>query len=256
MYILSLILVLGYALECYGAKVVVTGAAGRTGMLVMCKFPLFMSIMVVLTQPDLNPIPTVQVLSKLMLDTSTDVSGLVRTEKSIKKIKKGIKAEPKNIRVCDVTSPEALTEAFKGADAVVLCTSAVPQIKVLSIIKVLLLKLIRKSGRPTFKFAPNGDPYHVDWLGAKNQIDAAKAAGVKHFVFVGSMGGTQPGNFLNTIGRVDGDERSGNILLWKRKVPTPTPTPTLTPTLTLTLILTLTLTVTLTLTSMYRRSST
>ena len=32
------------------------------------------------------------------------------------------------------------------------------------------------------------------------QIDAAKAAGVKRFVFVSSMGGTQPDNFLNSIG--------------------------------------------------------
>lgn len=31
------------------------------------------------------------------------------------------------------------------------------------------------------------------------------------------MGGTQPDNFLNTIGKVDGDEKSGNILIWKRK---------------------------------------
>lgn len=49
------------------------------------------------------------------------------------------------------------------------------------------------------------------------QIDACKQAGIKHFVYVGSMGGSQPENFLNTIGRKDGDELSGNILLWKRK---------------------------------------
>ena len=41
--------------------------------------------------------------------------------------------------------------------------------------------------------------------------------GVQHFVFLSSMGGTQPENFLNTIGRIVGDELSGNILLWKRK---------------------------------------
>jgi len=50
----------------------------------------------------------------------------------------------------------------------------------------------------------------VDYLGGKAQIDAAVAAGVKQFVYVGSMGGTQSDNFLNTIG-------DGNILLWKRK---------------------------------------
>ena len=31
------------------------------------------------------------------------------------------------------------------------------------------------------------------------------------------MGGSQPENFLNTIGRKEGDDLSGNILLWKRK---------------------------------------
>lgn len=55
----------------------------------------------------------------------------------------------------------------------------------------------------------------MDWIGAKALIDAAKAAGVKHFVYVGSMGGTQPDNFLNTIGKQD-DGTGGDILLWKR----------------------------------------
>ena len=59
-------------------------------------------------------------------------------------------------------------------------------------------------------------PQEVDWLGAKLQIDAAKAAGVKKFVFISSMGGTDPDNFLNTIGRQE-DGSGGDILLWKRK---------------------------------------
>ena len=42
------------------------------------------------------------------------------------------------------------------------------------------------------------------------QIDAAKAAGVKKVVLIGSMGGTDRSNFLNTIG-------GGNILVWKRR---------------------------------------
>merc|ERR1712196_405894 len=71
-------------------------------------------------------------------------------------------------------------------------------------------------GRPRFRFAPGGTPEEVDWIGAKLQVDAAKAAGVKHFVFVSSMGGTQPENFLNTIGR-RADGSGGDILCWKRK---------------------------------------
>ena len=31
------------------------------------------------------------------------------------------------------------------------------------------------------------------------------------------MGGTQPDNFINTIGKIEGDEKSSRILLWKRK---------------------------------------
>ena len=50
----------------------------------------------------------------------------------------------------------------------------------------------------------------MDWLYQKNQIDAAKKAGVKKVVLVSSMGGTQIDNFLNTMG-------DANILLWKRK---------------------------------------
>jgi hypothetical protein len=54
-------------------------------------------------------------------------------------------------------------------------------------------------------------PEKVDWLGQKLQIDAAKAAGVKRVVLVGSMGGTDPSNMLNKLVGEDG----GNILQWK-----------------------------------------
>ena len=46
--------------------------------------------------------------------------------------------------------------------------------------------------------------------GQKNQIDAAKKAGVEHIVLVGSMGGTNPNHPLNKMG-------NGKILVWKRK---------------------------------------
>lgn len=171
------------------AKVIVTGAAGRTGSLVF---------------------------KKLLSSTSFSPSAIVRTKKSFKKLFK-LGASEDQVIQADVTDVDALTKAFKGADYCILCTSAVPKIKVWSLIKVLVLKLFRKAARPDFYFPMNGDPYNVDWLGAKNQIDAAKAAGVKHFIFLSSMGGTQPENFLNTIGRKKDDDKSGNILLWKRK---------------------------------------
>jgi uncharacterized protein YbjT (DUF2867 family) len=50
----------------------------------------------------------------------------------------------------------------------------------------------------------------VDYIGQKNQIDAAIAAGVKQIVLVGSMGGTNDNHPLNRLG-------NGNILIWKRR---------------------------------------
>jgi uncharacterized protein YbjT (DUF2867 family) len=52
-------------------------------------------------------------------------------------------------------------------------------------------------------------PEEIDYLGQRNQIDAAIAAGVEQIVLVGSMGGTIADYPLNKIGE-------GNILVWKR----------------------------------------
>jgi len=171
-------------------RVIVTGAAGKTGSLVFKKL---------LNSSFYNPL------------------GLVRTKKTLKRLLKFNGAKDENVALGDVTSVEAIEKSFIGADSVILCTSAVPKIKLWSLLKVLVLKLFGKKASPEFYFCANGDPFTVDWLGAKNQIDAAKKAGIKHFVFLSSMGGSQPDNFLNTIGRVDDDAQSGNILLWKRK---------------------------------------
>lgn len=172
------------------SKVIVTGAAGRTGKLVF---------------------------GKLIQDGNFNPVAVVRTESSKKKLMKELKCGDSNVVVADIADFESLKASFTGAERLVLCTSAVPQIKPLSILKIFLKKLVGKQGRPEFKFRKNGSPYHVDWLGAKNQFDAAKACGLKQVVVVGSMGGTQPENFLNTIGKVEGDDLSGDILVWKRK---------------------------------------
>ncbi len=108
-----------------------------------------------------------------------------------------------------------LTE--KKIDALLIATSASPQISKRSLVKVLLGKLLRKKGlRPSFKFRAGGTPEEVDWLGQKAQIDAAVKAGVSKVVVCSSMGGTQPDNFLNSIGR-RADGTGGDILKWKRK---------------------------------------
>jgi len=92
-----------------------------------------------------------------------------------------------------------------------LVRQAVPKLKPFSLIPVILAKITGKEGvRPKFTFKEDQMPEQVDWIGQKMQIDAAKRAGVKKVVLVGSMGGTQADNFLNTIG-------DGQILVWKRR---------------------------------------
>ena len=173
-------------------RVVVTGAGGRTGKLVFQKL-----------NDDYE---------------NVEPLGLVRSKKATKALKK-VGATSEQIVAGDTMDVASLSRAMSGCDTVVLCTSAVPSIKQWSIVKLLFKKQVlrrKDAGRPEFSFGANGTPQEVDWLGAKNQIDAAKAAGVGHFVFISSMGGTQPDNFLNAIGkRPDGS--GGDILLWKRK---------------------------------------
>jgi uncharacterized protein YbjT (DUF2867 family) len=172
-----------------GRRVAVTGAGGRTGKLVV---------------------------EKLMKAGITPVC-IVKSDKAAGAAK-GLGVPDDAIRRADVTGDvKALTEAFAGCEAVILCTSAVPSIKFLSLIPVFLNKLLRRPpARPAFTFPAGAEPEIVDWIGTRNQVDAAKAAGVRQFVMVSSMGGTQPENFLNTIGKRP-DGTGGDILLWKRK---------------------------------------
>ena len=79
-----------------------------------------------------------------------------------------------------------------GCDALVIATSAVPEILKLSLIPVILAKIFKREGvRPQFRWKEGQTPEQVDWLGQKVQIDAAKAAGVKQVVLVGRCGGVR-----------------------------------------------------------------
>eukprot|EP00931_Biecheleriopsis_adriatica_P045539 TRINITY_DN26085_c0_g1_i1.p1 TRINITY_DN26085_c0_g1~~TRINITY_DN26085_c0_g1_i1.p1 ORF type:complete len:317 (-),score=78.09 TRINITY_DN26085_c0_g1_i1:94-906(-) len=112
----------------------------------------------------------------------------------------------------DITQPEMLTKAFKGVDALVIVTSGMPRLDKLSLAGVIMMKLFSLgmvSRKPSFYFDEGQTPKMVDWLGQKDQIDAAKSAGIKHVVLVSSMAGTKPDHFLNT--------QMDNIVLWKRK---------------------------------------
>ncbi|XP_022882969.1 uncharacterized protein At5g02240-like [Olea europaea var. sylvestris] len=153
------------------STVLVTGAGGRTG----------------------------QIVYKKLKERSDQYAGrgLVRTQESKEKI-----GGLDDVYIGDIRTAESIAPAIQGIDALIILTSAVPKMKPGFD--------PAKGGRPEFYFEDGADPEQVDWIGQKNQIDAAKAAGVKHIVLVGSMGGTDLNNPLNSLG-------NGNILVWKRK---------------------------------------
>jgi uncharacterized protein YbjT (DUF2867 family) len=158
-------------------NVLVTGAGGKTGRLV---------------------------LQKLLQRPAFTAVGLVRTEQSKETlIKEGIPAE--SIVIGNICQKEDMDNVCQGMDAMIICTSATPA----------PTGEKTPEGRPVFGF-PNGQPEEVDWIGQKNQIDAAKKHGLKHVVICSSMGGTNPENPLNKLGLSE-DGKGGNILLWKRK---------------------------------------
>mmetsp|Transcript_1013 Transcript_1013/g.2693 ORF Transcript_1013/g.2693 Transcript_1013/m.2693 type:complete len:323 (+) Transcript_1013:2-970(+) len=174
-------------------RVMVTGAGGRTGALTFKK----------LAERPLEFAPV----------------GLVRSGKAAKRLRKVGGATESQILRCDVTDAVALAQSMGDAkiEALVICTSAVPQIKKWSLVKVLMGKLLRRAGgRPEFHFPAGGTPEEVDYYGTLAQVDAAKKAGVGHIVLVSSMGGTDRTNFLNTIARQPSGV-GGDILVWKRK---------------------------------------
>jgi uncharacterized protein YbjT (DUF2867 family) len=99
----------------------------------------------------------------------------------------------------DIKNIVSLKNAIAGCQALVILTSAIPKMKAPP----------QPGQRPEFEFEAGGMPEEVDYLGQRNQIDAAIAAGVEQIVLVGSMGGTIADYPLNKIGE-------GNILVWKR----------------------------------------
>ena len=75
-----------------------------------------------------------------------------------------------------------------------------------------------------FAWKHGGYPEKVDYQGQVAQIDLAKRLGIPHVVLVSSMGGTDPDNFLNSVGKIRTTKSSskqkeghGDILLWKRR---------------------------------------
>jgi hypothetical protein len=151
---------------------------------------------------------------------------VVRTDASGKKLIQETGCGLDQVVVCDVTKVKS-TDPPKcvGAKAMVICTSAVPVISVRSLIQNALKipwNLVRGKKAVDFrslrfKFKRNQYPEKVDYEGQVTQIDIAKQLGVEHVVIVSSMGGTDPDNFLNKVGKRPDGSGNGDILLWKRK---------------------------------------
>lgn len=138
--------------------------------------------------------------------------GLVRSEASKDAlVEAGGIPDSSCIQVVDVTDKQAIqtvVDQYDDVAAFCICTSAKPAPSG---------EMDEESGRPIFAF-PNGDPELVDWEGQKNQIDACPAG--THVVVCSTMGGTDPNNQLNNLGKVqneDGTFSGGNIVKWKRK---------------------------------------
>jgi uncharacterized protein YbjT (DUF2867 family) len=155
-------------------QVLVTGATGRTGQLVVQK---------------LKQRPAQFV-----------VRGLARSAEKVKQVFGHGDDHGNDIYIGDIRDTAALAPALSGCQALVILTSAAPQLKAPP----------QPGQRPEFTYAPGESPEMIDYQGQINQIEAAKAAGVNQIVLVGSMGGTQDGHPLNRMG-------NGNILIWKRK---------------------------------------
>jgi len=115
----------------------------------------------------------------------------------------------------DLTDPASLLKACTGKDTIVFLSSAQPQLLYSSLPGLIVRKLLgNSSAKPSFYFKPGTFPKEIEWDGGKALIDSAKTAGVKHIVYVGSLGGkredVETAIFLNSMG-------GGNMLKWKRK---------------------------------------
>lgn len=141
-------------------NVLVTGATGRTGSLVVRNL---------LSSPE-----------------AFTVRGFARSPQKVTDLFNSTE----NFFFGNILAPEDLVPALTDCDALVILTSSVPQMKPPS----------QPGQPPEFTFAPGEMPEQIDYQGQINQINAAKRAGVQQIVLVGSMGGTNKNHMLNKMG--------------------------------------------------------
>lgn len=142
-------------------RVLVTGATGKTGSLVLQKLR---------QHPE-----------------EFEAIGFARSESKVK----DLFGSTENFFLGDIKDKAALEQALKRCQALIILTSAVPR----------MITPPQPGERPTFEFEPGGMPEAIDYEGQRHQIDAAISAGVEQIVLVGSMGGTQLNHPLNQLGQ-------------------------------------------------------
>ena len=151
-------------------KVLVTGVTGRTGSLVFQKL-----------QEHSNKFVPV---------------GFARSEAKVTEMF----GSSEGFFIGDIREAKSLKTPMQGCQALVILTSAIPQLKGTK----------QPNSPPEFEYASGESPEQIDYYGQKHQIDVAKESGLEQIVLVGSMGGTMENHPLNKMG-------NGNILIWKRK---------------------------------------
>ncbi|MEM9137222.1 MAG: SDR family oxidoreductase [Cyanobacteria bacterium P01_F01_bin.42] len=149
------------------AKVLVTGATGRTGSIVLTKL---------------------RDRSRSADANFEKVCGFARSAEKAEQVFGSVD----NLYFGDINDPDSLNSAIAGMDALVILTSAVPK----------MTPAAEPGKPPECSFEERGTPEEVDYQGQLNQINCAKDAGVKHIVLVGSMGGTDEQHPLNQFGKI------------------------------------------------------
>jgi uncharacterized protein YbjT (DUF2867 family) len=141
-------------------QVLVTGATGRTGSIVLQKI--------------------------CQQDNDWKAFGFARSEQKAQEVF----GSTEGFYFGDIRDQTSLAPALENCETLIIVTSATPQPKAPP----------KEGERPELIYPPDATPEKIDYEGQVNQIDMAKQAGINHIILMGSMGGTNENHPLNKIG--------------------------------------------------------